>query len=89
MTTAKKTSNKPVEKFTLRGISVSIFENSSDEGHVYYKTSITRTYKDGDEFKTTSVFSRDDLPIVELLTRKAWIAILSRESEAPAKEAVN
>jgi hypothetical protein len=80
MSTTKKTSNKPVEKFQLRGISASVFENTSDNGAVFYKVSITRTYKDGDEFKTTSVFSRDDLPVVELLTRQAWVSILKRES---------
>ena len=79
MSTTKKNSNKPVEKFQLRGISASVFENTTDDGTVYHKVSITRTYKDGNEFKSTSVFSRDDLPVVELLTKQAWVSILKRE----------
>ncbi|MCX7422838.1 MAG: hypothetical protein NT013_25320 [Planctomycetia bacterium] len=31
---------------------------------IYYKVSLQRTYKDGNEFKTTTNFSRDDLSIV-------------------------
>lgn len=84
--TTKRVSNKPVEKFQLRGISASVFENTTEDGNVYYKASVTRTYKDGDQFKSTSVFSRDDLPIVELLTRKAWVSIMSREADAGSKE---
>ncbi len=75
-----KSSNKPVEKFSLRGITASIFENTADKGGHFYKVSIVRTYKDGDAFKTTSVFSRDDLPVVETLSKKAWIYVLQRES---------
>ncbi|QEG21020.1 hypothetical protein [Mariniblastus fucicola] len=78
---AKKETNQPVERFQLRGITASIFENKSDSGAVFHKVSIARTYKDGDQFKSTSVFSRDDLPVVEVLTKKSWIAILQRETK--------
>lgn len=78
---AKKETNQPVDRFQLRGITASVFENKSDNGSVFYKVSINRTYKDGDEFKTTNVFSRDDLPVVEVLTKKSWIAILQRETQ--------
>lgn len=80
MATSKE-NNKPVERFQLRGITASVFENKSDNGAVFYKASINRTYKDGDQFKTTNVFSRDDLPVVEVLAKKSWIAILQHESK--------
>ena len=83
---SKKATNQPVEKFTLRGISASVFENKSDDGTVYYKVSVSRSYKDGDSFKSTSVFSRDDLPVVELLTRQSWVSILKREAAPDSKE---
>lgn len=81
-----KVSNKPIEKFQLRGISASVFENVSEKGATFYKVSIVRTFKDGNEFKSNSVFSRDDLPVVELLTKKAWVTILKLESESDSKE---
>ncbi|WP_145364513.1 hypothetical protein [Stratiformator vulcanicus] len=74
--------NKPVKKFQLRGISASIFENRSEKGSPFHKVSITRTYKDGDEFKTTGSFGRDDLPLVEALARQSWFEILKREAKA-------
>ena len=74
---------KPVQKYRLRGISVSIFANpvkSNGEDTVFHKVSIQRAYRDGDEFRTTSSFGRDDLPVVELLTRRAWEFIHDAES---------
>lgn len=75
--------HKPVRKFRLRGISVSVFANETKvrgEDSVFHKVSIQRTFRDGDEFRSTSSFNRDDLPIVELLTRRAWEFIHDAES---------
>jgi hypothetical protein len=75
--------SKPVQTYRLHGVSVSIFANptkSNGEDSVFYKVSLQRTFKDGDEFRTTNSFSRDDLPIVELLARRAWEYILAAES---------
>ncbi|MEZ6133110.1 MAG: hypothetical protein R3C59_30950 [Planctomycetaceae bacterium] len=79
------TNNKPVKKFQLRGISASLFENKSENGSPFYKVSMTRTYRDGDEFKTTSAFGRDDLPIVAELSHAAWLEILKQKASANAK----
>ncbi|MEZ5942474.1 MAG: hypothetical protein R3C18_13860 [Planctomycetaceae bacterium] len=84
MSKNKETNNKPMKKLQLRGISASVFANQSENGVTFYKVSITRTFKDGDEFKTTSTFSRDDLPIVQELSRQAWLTILKAEAEANA-----
>lgn len=78
-------SNKPVKVFRLRGISASIFANkASGEGgdSVYYKVTVQRTYRDGDEFKTTTSFTRDDLPIIDLLVNRSWEFILEAETSA-------
>ncbi len=86
MKNEKESNNKPVKKFQLRGISASLFENTSEKGVPFFKVSITRTFKDGDQFKTTSTFSRDDLPIVEALSRQAWLEILKQEAAATDKK---
>jgi len=75
----KETTNKPVQKFQLRGVSASIFRNRAENGASFHKVTISRTYKEGDQFKTTSTFGRDDLPLVEALARQAWFDILKRE----------
>jgi hypothetical protein len=80
---------KPVKVFRLLGVSASVFANKANTGRdaPFYKVSLQRTYKDGDEFRTTSSFSRDDLPIVDLLIRKAWEFVL--ESEMNARKATS
>jgi len=78
----EKKNTKPAQQFRLRGIAVSIFANESkDRKTPYYKVSMQKTYKDGDDFKTTTSLGRDDLPVAELLFKKAWVWVLSQEAE--------
>ena len=61
---------KPVKVFRSRGVSASVFANqakSDGRDITFHKVSLQRTYKDGDEWKTTTSFSRDDLPDTRLL----------------------
>ena len=63
-------SMKPIKVFRSRGISASVFANhakSDGRDIVFHKVSLQRTFKDGDEWKTTTSFGRDDLPIARLL----------------------
>lgn len=84
MANSEAKTNKPVKIMRLRGISASIFANPAktkgNDDSTFYKVSIQRTYKVDDEFKTTSSFSRDDLPIVSLLSQKAWEFVLKEEA---------
>ena len=76
-------STKPVKTFRLRGVSVSVFKNhakTDDRDVSFHKVSVQRTYRDGDEWKTTTSFSRDDLPIARLLLDRAWQYILDTET---------
>lgn len=78
-----QSSTKPVKVFRVRGLSAAIFANHAKvEGRdvTFHKVSVQRTYKDGDEFKTTTSFSRDDLPTVRLLIDRAWQFILDTEA---------
>lgn len=81
---------RPVKVFRLRGISASVFRNAgkSDGRDVsFHKVSVQRTYRDGDDWKTTTSFSRDDLPVVGLLTQQAWEWILETEASRGKDEA--
>ena len=76
-------SNKPVQTFRLRGLSASIFANhakSDGRDVTFHKLSLQRVYRDGDEWKTTQSFGRDDLPIAQLLLKRAWEWILDAEA---------
>ena len=78
------TNTKPIHAFRMRGISASLFENhSKSDGRdvVFHKVSLQRRYRDGDEWKTTTSFSRDDLPIAMLLMQRAWEFIVDVEAD--------
>ena len=74
--------NKPAQQYRLRGLAVSIFANTAKDRDVpFYKVSMQKTYKDGKEFRTTTSLGRDDLPVADLLLKKAWVWILEREAK--------
>lgn len=73
-------STKPIQSFRLKGVSASVFENRSEHDVPYFKIQLTRTYRAVDGFKTTNVFSRDDLPIISLLADRAWQFVLDHEA---------
>jgi hypothetical protein len=79
-TRPKNGQNKPVAVFRARGVSASVFENRSEQGAPFHKVTLQRTYKDGAQFKTTSTFSRDELPIVAHVAHQAWEFVLEQEA---------
>ena len=60
MTNDKK---KPANEIRLGRIKAVIWENDTKHG-VRHNVSITRLYKDGDTWKDTTSFGRDDLPLI-------------------------
>lgn len=79
------TTNKPWNVFRANGLCASVFENliKTPEGErKYFKVSLTRTYREGTEFKSTSSLSKDDLPVAAWLLQRAWAAIIAADSEA-------
>jgi hypothetical protein len=79
-----QSSTKPVRVFRLRGVSASVFENHSknaERSSTFHKVSLQKTYKEGDEFKTTTSFGRDDLPVCLHLLHEAWAFILEAEAK--------
>ena len=82
-TDKEPTTNKPWKVLRSSGVSASIFENSvktKDGDATYFKVSLTRTYRDGDDWKSTTSLSREDLPIAALLLQQAWWAIVTAEA---------
>ena len=79
----KKTANqqptKPVQVYRARGVKVSVFENHSGD-NVFFKVALQRIYREGEEWKTTTSLSRDDLPIARHLLLRAWDFVLETEA---------
>ena len=81
---AAQTPTKPVKTLRLRGVSVSVFENSAKASNrevTFYKVAIQRSYRDdAGEWQNTASFGRDYLPVMGLLLKQAWQYILEAEA---------
>lgn len=69
------TKQKPAHTIRLGCIKAAIWKNETDIGPRYNVT-LCRLYKDGDTWKQTESFGRDDLPLVEKVSDQAFCWIL-------------
>ncbi|MCC7339280.1 MAG: hypothetical protein IT422_29660 [Pirellulaceae bacterium] len=57
--------NKPIKRFNVgSGIHAFVWCNQSSTGGEWYTITISRTYKEGEQFKDATSFRRDDLLFV-------------------------
>jgi len=75
--------NRPVHEIRLGRIKAAIWENDTKSG-TRHNVSITRIYKDGDQWKDSTSFGRDDLPLVAKIADQAhtWIFQAAAESSS-------
>ena len=66
--------NRPVHELRLGRIRAAIWQNETEHGPRHNVT-ITRLYKDGEDWKDSSSFGREDLPLVAKVCDQAhsWI----------------
>jgi hypothetical protein len=66
--------NKPVQTFRYRAVKCVIWRNEGRNG-AFYNTVITRSYKDGEDWKDSPSFGQDDLPAVAkaALDAHSWV----------------
>ena len=68
---------QPTIKLRDGVLSVTVWENETEEGKTFYSTTATRSYKDGEEWKETTSFNTDDLLKVSSLLNQAYIEIVN------------
>src|SRR5881392_2942231 len=88
MTTIKE---RPIHEVRLGLISAAIWKNDSQNG-VWYNTTFSRSYKNGDKWSSTDSFGRDDLLLLAKAADAAhsWIyQQLQEEKEQKAKTSGN
>lgn len=73
--------NKPVHEIRLGRIKAAIWENPVEE-RVRHSVTVQRLYKDGEAWKTSESFGRDDLPLVCKVLDQAHTWILDRNGGA-------
>ena len=78
--------NKPVQTFRYRAIKCTIWRNDSRNGP-FYSTVITRSYKDGEDWRDSNSFGQEDLPTVAkaALDAHTWV----QEQMAKDREEAN
>jgi len=79
---------RPVEEIRLGRIRAAIWENDTPNG-TRYNVTLSRLYKDGDNWKDSSSFGRDDLPLVAKVADQvhSWIFAQANGQSAAAEEA--
>lgn len=67
-------SKKPVHEIRLGRIKAAIWENDTQNG-TRYNVTFTRLYKDGDQWKDSQSYGRDDLPLLAKVADQvhSWI----------------
>lgn len=65
---------QPAKTFRIRNVRAAVWANPGEYGPMY-SVQFSRGYKDGDEWKSTASFGRDDLLVLAEVTRLAfhWI----------------
>jgi hypothetical protein len=75
-------SDKPIHTLRIGSVKASIWENTSGAGKTFFSTSLVHTYKDeADQWRESSTFLPDDLPKLELASRKAFEFIHTQNAE--------
>ncbi len=65
---------QPVHEIRLGAVKAAIWANETTAG-LRHNVTVSRLYKDGDEWRNTDSFGRDDLPLVAKVVDQAhsWI----------------
>lgn len=74
---------RPVEEIRLGAIRAAIWRNDTESG-VRHNVTFERIYRDGDEWRSTASFGRDDLLLLGKVADQAhsWIHTQAREASA-------
>ena len=76
---------KPEKKFSCGPVSASIWAKSKTvEGEAvkFYSVTITKAYKEGEDWKYTNSFDIEDLPKVALVANEAYKYVRLRENDS-------
>ena len=78
------TKNKPIHEIRVGNVKASIWENADNKPANVYKISFTRLCHDGQHWRTTPNFRRDDLVSLATVSHLASIWIHERQPSAVA-----
>ena len=77
----QQTKARPVHEIRLGRIRAAVWENETDSG-TRHNVTLSRPYKDGDDWRDSTSFGRDDLPLVSKVADLAHSWIFTQASTA-------
>ena len=77
--------NKPVHEVRLGAVKAALWRNDTDSG-VRFNVTITRLYKDGEDWNNTDSFGRDDLLLVAKVADLAHTWICEQQAQENDRE---
>jgi hypothetical protein len=79
---------KPIHEVRLGTIKAAVWRNETEAG-VRYNVTFSRIYKDGDDWKSTDSFGRDDLLLLSKVADQAhsWIFAQAQDNESAGRSA--
>lgn len=82
LTSPSKSNTQPVHQIRHGAVSASIWRQETDKGSLFNVT-FQRSYKEGDAWKNSTSFGRNNLLVVSLIAARAfeWIGNQPRQSK--------
>lgn len=77
---------KPVNEIVMGKIKACVWENVHDD-KTFHNVTVVRIYKDGNDWKETHSFGRDDLPVLQKVVTEAWEWIYVEAKEQRQRDA--
>ena len=79
---------KPVAEVRIGRVKATVWANETKEGRTRYNVTFSRLYKDGEEWKRTQSFGRNDLLVLAKVADPAHSRIFElQQEEEPEAEA--
>jgi len=81
----KSDATRPVHEVRLGKIKAAVWANTTEKG-IRHNVTIARLYKDGDEWKDSTSFGREDLPLVAKVADMAHTWVYENGSQGSGSE---
>lgn len=76
--------NKPIHKIKIGCVQAAVWSNQGPNGP-WFSTTFSRIYRDGEEWKQSGNFNRDDLLVVAKLADQAHSWIVENQKKEPTE----
>ena len=81
---AEQMKKRPVHEFRIGPVKAAIWRNDGANGP-WHGVSFERIYRDGDEWKSTQSFGRDDLLVLANVADQAHTWVIEQDARAEAQ----